>query len=74
MSEPGRGGCAVLKLWPPGLIFFWRVFDLVWGTKRIAAELGCSRNTVKRYLAAGGWVANRQPRRKRRLDGRPSIA
>jgi transposase len=39
------------------------------GTKRIAGELGCSRNTVKRYLAAGGWVAIRQPRRKRRLDG-----
>jgi DNA-binding transcriptional regulator LsrR (DeoR family) len=38
---------------------------LGWGTKRIAAELGCSRNTVKRYLAAGGWVAIRQ----RRLDG-----
>jgi hypothetical protein len=26
---------------------------LGWGTKRIASELGCSRNTVKRYLAAG---------------------
>jgi hypothetical protein len=42
---------------------------LGWGTKRIAAELGCSRNTVKRDLAAGGWVAIRQPRRQRRLDG-----
>ena len=42
---------------------------LGWGSKRIAGELGCSRNTVKRYLAAGGWVAIRQPRRKRRLDG-----
>jgi transposase len=42
---------------------------LGWGTKRIAGELGCSRNTVKRYLAAGGWVAIRQPRRPRRLDG-----
>jgi transposase len=42
---------------------------LGWGTKRIAAELGCSRNTVKRYLAAGGWVAIRQPCRQRRLDG-----
>src|ERR1700736_593938 len=42
---------------------------LGWGTKRIASKLGCSRNTVKRYLAAGGWMAIRQPRRKRRLDG-----
>ena len=40
-----------------------------WGTKWIADELRCSRNTVKRYLAAVGWVAMRGPRRKRRLDG-----
>jgi transposase len=42
---------------------------LGWGSKRIAGELGCSRNTVKRYLAVGNWVAIRPPRRKRRLDG-----
>jgi len=46
-----------------------RLHGLGWGTKRIAGELGCSRNTVKRYLAAGGWVAMRQPRRGRRLNG-----
>jgi len=46
-----------------------RLHGLGWGTKRIAGELGCSRNTVKRYLLAGGWVAIRQPRRSRRLDG-----
>src|SRR5690242_4558902 len=46
-----------------------RLHALGWGTKRISGELGCSRNTVKRYLAAGGWVAIRQPRRPRRLDG-----
>jgi transposase len=46
-----------------------RLHGLGWGSKRIAGELGCSRNTVKRYLAAGGWVAIRQPRRPRRLDG-----
>jgi transposase len=46
-----------------------RLHGLGWGTKRIAGELGCSRNTVKRYLAAGGWVALHQPRRRRRLDG-----
>jgi transposase len=46
-----------------------RLHKLGWGTKRIAGELGCSRNTVKRYLAAGGWATIRQPRRKRRLDG-----
>jgi transposase len=46
-----------------------RLHKLGWGTKRIAGALGCSRNTVKRYLAAGGWLAMRAPRRKRRLDG-----
>ena len=46
-----------------------RLHELGWGLKRIAGELGCSRNTVKRYIEAGGWVAYRKPRRKRRLDG-----
>jgi len=40
-----------------------RLHKLGWGSKRIAEELGCSRNTVKRYLAAGGWTAIRQPQR-----------
>src|SRR3954463_8455150 len=31
-----------------------RLRDLGWGTRRIAAELGCNRETVQRYLAAGG--------------------
>src|SRR5262245_58927196 len=46
-----------------------RLHQLGWRTRRIAAELGFSRNTVKRYLEAGGWVAYRPPRRGRRLDG-----
>lgn len=40
-----------------------------WGARRIARELGVSRNTVKRYLAAGGWVAYRRPERGSRLAG-----
>ena len=28
---------------------------LGWGAERIAAELGCSKNTVERYLSLGGW-------------------
>lgn len=31
------------------------------GIKRIAAEPGCSKNKVKRYLRAGGWLADRKP-------------
>jgi hypothetical protein len=31
-----------------------RFHELSWGAKRIAAELGVSRNTVRRYLRQGG--------------------
>ena len=43
--------------------------ELGWGAKRIAAELGCSRNTVKRYLGLGGWTRCRRPERAKALDG-----
>ena len=46
-----------------------RLNELGWGSKRIARELGVSRNTVKDYLAAGGWTPYRQPQRKKALDG-----
>jgi transposase len=46
-----------------------RLNELGWGAKRIARELGISRNTAKDYIAAGGWTPYRQPRRKRALDG-----
>jgi transposase len=46
-----------------------RLHGLGWGSKRIAGQLGCSRNTVKRYLAAGGWTGFQRRRRGRRLDG-----
>jgi transposase len=39
------------------------------GIKRIAHKMGCSKNTVRRYLRAGGWVAYKEPRRKRALGG-----
>lgn len=47
-----------------------RLRELGWGTKRIAAELGCSRNTVKRWLALGSWQRYGRPRRRSALDGR----
>jgi hypothetical protein len=46
-----------------------RLRALGWGARRIAAELGCSRNTVKRYLEAEGWRVYRRPHRARALDG-----
>lgn len=42
---------------------------LGWGTKRIAGELGVARNTVKRYLAAGGYVPYQSPMRPGKLAG-----
>jgi transposase len=46
-----------------------RLHALGWGSRRIAAELGCCRETVKRYLAAGGWRGYRRPGRPKKLDG-----
>ena len=46
-----------------------RLRDLGWGTRRIAAELGCDRETVQRYLGAGGWAPYRKPERPGALDG-----
>jgi predicted transcriptional regulator len=42
-----------------------RLNELGWGAKRISRELGISRNTVRDYIAAGGWTPYRQPRRLR---------
>ena len=46
-----------------------RLHGLGWGTRRIAAELGCDRETVQRYLAAGGWAPYRSPGRPGALAG-----
>jgi transposase len=46
-----------------------RLRSLGWGVRRIASELGCSHMTVRRYLAAGGWVPYRAPERASALDG-----
>ena len=46
-----------------------RLHRLGWGTRRIAAELGCDRETVRRYLAAGGWAIYQAPRRPSILAG-----
>jgi transposase len=46
-----------------------RLKQLGWGVRRIAAALGCSHMTVRRYLLAGGWVAYRTPERALVLAG-----
>ena len=40
-----------------------------WGSKRIAAELGCARNTVRHWLAQGDWRPCASPSRSTKLDG-----
>ena len=49
-----------------------RLKELGWGARRIAGELGVSRNTVKGYLEAGGWRPYRQPARGKKLSGQES--
>src|SRR6201989_7234 len=46
-----------------------RLQALGWGSKRIAVELGCARNTVRRWLAEGGWRACATASRSKKLDG-----
>ena len=46
-----------------------RLKALGWGSKRITAELGCSRNTVWRWVAAGDWRPCRSPSWSKKLDG-----
>jgi transposase len=46
-----------------------RLKGLGWGSKRIAAELGCSRNTVRYWLAWGDWRPCASPSRSKKLDG-----
>jgi transposase len=54
---------------PEEVVAMLRLHRLGWGSKRIAAQLGCSRNTVKRYLRLGGWRASQMPPRTRQLAG-----
>lgn len=44
-----------------------QLHTLGWGTKRISGELKVARNTVKRYLAAGGYVPYQSPKRPGKL-------
>ncbi len=63
MPEERLGSCALrfkqslreTMLAPEEVSATLRLRELGWGTRRIARELGLSRNTVKRYIEAGGW-------------------
>jgi transposase len=55
---------------PDEVALMQRLHGLGWGTRRIAAEVGCNRETVQRYLAAGAWAPCRIPTRPSLLAGR----
>jgi hypothetical protein len=44
---------------PDDVTVMLRLSRLGWGAQRIARELGCQRNTVKKYLKQGGLAAVR---------------
>ena len=54
---------------PDEVAVILRLHALGWGAKRIAREVGCAKNTVKRYLAHGAWAPAVRPVRIGRLDG-----
>jgi transposase len=69
VSPPVIEGRRQVMRYPDEVAAMLRLHGLGWGTRRIAAELGCDRETVQRYLAAGGWAAYRGPRRPSALAG-----
>lgn len=52
---------------PEAVAAMRRLYELGWGLRRIAGELGCSRNTVKRHLGQDRWTPYRSPSRRRTL-------
>ena len=46
-----------------------RLHGLGWGTRRIAAEVGCNREAFQRYLASGRWRECQVPTRPNKLSG-----
>ncbi len=53
---------------PDDVAVIQRLHTLGWGAKRIAAEVGCARNTVKRDLAQARWTPTAVPARAKALD------
>src|ERR1700730_4226327 len=65
MDDPWR---AEMKT-PDDVSAMMRLQALGWGAKRIPAELGCSKNTVKQWLRRGDWRPCATPSRSKQLDG-----
>ena len=58
-----------VMLEPDEVAAMMRLHRLGWGTRRLAQQFGCSRTTVRRYIAAGGWQPFAGARRGGKLDG-----
>src|SRR5512144_1838351 len=77
MNEPIQNAPNLGLMTPRGVVMqtpeavtaMGRLWALGWGIKRIAQELGCSKNTVRHYLRQGGWQPYRRPGRPNKLQG-----
>ena len=56
-------------LQPEEVAAMMRLHALGWGAKRLSKEFGGARNTVRRYLRAGGATSFSKPVRKSVFDG-----
>jgi transposase len=65
-SQPNQNGEAQAMQTPEDVQAMLKLASLGWGAKRIAKEMGCSRNTVRRYLRHG-YQPYRTPERLGRL-------
>ena len=54
---------------PEDVLVMRQLLERGWSRRRIAAELGISRNTLDRYLALGGWQPYRTINRSGQLAG-----
>jgi transposase len=61
-------GTEVMKT-PQDIAAILKLHQLGWGKKAIARELGISKNTVRRYLDAGGVLDYAKPQRSSLLEG-----
>jgi len=54
---------------PEEVLVMRQLLERGWSRRRIAAELGISRNTLNRYLAIGDWQPYSSGNRSSQLDG-----
>ena len=67
-SPPEIDGRRQRMRMPDEVVAILRLHDGGWGTRKIAREVGCDRETVKRYLASGRWASCRVSKRPGVLD------